>query len=81
MTYYFTDIRHLGSKGSASEYGVVRNHVYKVNISDISGFGTPVYDSDIDIETPERPMDTNTYVAAEVRILSWKVVKNDYSVE
>ena len=81
MTYYYTDIRHLGSAGSVSEYGVVRNHVYKVNISDISGFGTPVYDSDIDIETPERPMDMNSYVAAEVRILSWKVVKNDYSVE
>jgi hypothetical protein len=81
MTYYYTDIRHFGSAGSASEYGVVRNHVYKVNISDINGFGTPVYDSDLDVTTPERPMNTNTYVAAQVRILSWKVVKNDYSVE
>lgn len=81
MTYFSTDIRHSGEAGSASEYGVVRNHVYKVNISQISGFGTPVYDPDIDIEIPERPKDTNTYVAAEVRILSWKVVKNDYSVE
>lgn len=81
MTYYFTEIRHLGSAGSDSEYGVVRNHIYKINISDIKGFGTPVYDQDIDIETPERPVDTKTYVAAEVRILSWKVVKNDYSVE
>ena len=81
MTYYFTEIRHLGSKDSASEYGVVRNHVYKVNISDIKGFGTPVYDPNVDVDVPERPKDTNSYVAAEVRILSWKVVKNDYSVE
>ena len=81
MTYYYTDIRHFGSAGSASEFGVVRNHVYKVNISNISGFGTPVYDSDLDVNTPERPMNTNTYVAAQVRILSWKVVRNDYSVE
>ncbi len=81
MTYYYTDIRHFGSAGSASEYGVVRNHVYKVNISEISGFGTPVYDSDVNVETPERPMNTDTYVAAQVRIHSWKVVKNDYSVE
>ena len=81
MTYYFTEIKHLGLAGSASEFGVVRNHVYKVNISDISGFGTPVYDPEIGFLTPERPMDTNSYVAAEVRILSWKVVKNDYSVE
>ena len=81
MTYYFTEIKHLGSKDSASEYGVIRNHVYKVNISHVKGFGTPVYDPDIDIDTPERPLDTKSYVAAEVRILSWKVVKNDYSVE
>lgn len=81
MCYYYTDIRHLGSSGSASEYGVIRNHVYTVNISEITGLGTPVYNPDIDIETPQRPLDTKTYVAAEVRILSWKVVKNDYSVE
>ena len=81
MTYYFTEIKHLGSKDSASEYGVIRNHVYKVNISDVKGFGTPVYDPVINIDNPQRPVDTKTYVAAEVRILSWKVVKNDYSVE
>ena len=81
MTYYFTEIKHLGSKDSASQYGVIRNHVYKVNISDINGFGTPIYDPDVDVEVPERPKDTNSYVAAQVHILSWKVVKNDYSVE
>lgn len=81
MTYYFTEIKHLGSADSASEYGIIRNHVYKVNISDVKGFGTPVYDPDVDVEVPERPKETNSYVAAQVYILSWKVVKNDYSVE
>lgn len=81
MTYYYTDIKHLGGSDSASEYGVVRNHIYKVNISKISGLGTPVPDEDIDFDTPERPVDVNSYVAAEVRILSWKVVKNEYNVE
>ena len=81
MTYYSTEIRHMGSEGSASEYGVVRNHIYKINISDVKGLGTPVYDQDVDIETPERPVDKHSYIAAQVRILSWKVVKNDYSVE
>ena len=81
MTYYSTEIRHMGSEGSASEYGVVRNHIYKINVSDVKGLGTPVYDQDIDIDTPERPVDKHSYIAAQVRILSWKVVKNDYSVE
>jgi hypothetical protein len=81
MTYYYADIRHLGHKDSASEYGVVRNHVYKVNIATITGLGTPVYDPNIEVDTPERPKDMHSYVAAEVRILSWKVVKNEYNVE
>ncbi|MBO7299994.1 MAG: Mfa1 fimbrilin C-terminal domain-containing protein [Tidjanibacter sp.] len=81
MTYYYTNIKHLGKSGSDSEYGVVRNHIYKINISEISGLGTPVFDSDININTPERPSDINTYIAAEVRILSWKVVKNNYNVK
>ena len=80
MTYYYTPIRHLGSVGSASEYGVVRNHIYKVNISEISGLGTPVSDPDIGFDTPQRPVDTSSYVAAEVRILAWKVVKNNYNI-
>jgi hypothetical protein len=81
MTYYFTDIRHLGSKDSASEFGIVRNHIYQVNISAIKGFGTPVYDADVDVDVPERPTQVNSFVAAEMRILSWKVVKNEYNVE
>ena len=81
MTYYYTDIKHLGRADSDSAYGIVRNHIYKVNISTISGLGTPVFDSDIDFETPERPEEVSSYVAAEVRILSWKVVKNEYNIE
>ena len=81
MTYYYTDIKHLGSAGSDAAYGVVRNHIYKVNIASMSGLGTPVFDGDIDFETPETPADESSYVAAEVRILSWKVVKNEYNIE
>ena len=81
MTYYYTDIRHLGNgKGMAGDYGVVRNHVYKVNITDIQGFGTPVYDPEIDFVTPETPEDMTTFVSAQVNILSWRVVAEDYEI-
>ena len=52
-----------------------------MNITKISGLGTPVFDKDIEFDDPDRPKDVNSYVAAEVRILSWKVVKNEYNVE
>lgn len=80
MTYYYTDIKHLGAKDSTAEYGVVRNHVYKVNITGITGFGTPVYNPTTDFIVPEKPEEIVTYVSAQINILSWRVVANDYEL-
>ena len=80
MTYYWLDIKHLGITGSTAEYGIVRNHVYKVNITDITGYGTPVYDGTSDFITLEKPEDIVTYVSAQINILSWRVVENDYDL-
>ena len=80
MTYYWLDIKHLGNTGSATEYGIVRNHVYKVNITDIKGFGTPIYDPAQGFVTPEKPKDVTTYVSAQINILSWRVVENNYNL-
>ena len=74
-TYYFTDIKHFGDKK-----GVVRNHVYRINIKTISGYGTPVI-SDIVIPNPEIPVeDQETFVSAEINILSWKIVSYDVNL-
>ena len=80
MTYYWTDIKHLGAEGKPAEYGVVRNHVYKVNITDITGYGTPVYNGTSDFITLEKPEDIVTYVSAQINILSWRVVANNYEL-
>ncbi|MBO7242240.1 MAG: Mfa1 fimbrilin C-terminal domain-containing protein [Alistipes sp.] len=77
QTYYYTNIKHLPSTVDATQYGVVRNHVYKINIETITGFGTPVYDGDTKFD-PETPEDIKTFVSAEVRILSWRVVESGY---
>ena len=80
MTYYWTDIKHLGAPKSTAEYGIVRNHVYKVNITDITGYGTPVYDGTTDFINLEKPVDIVTYVSAQINILSWRVVDKDYEL-
>ena len=80
MTYYWLDIKHLGQKDSTTEYGIVRNHVYKVNITDIKGYGTPVYDKNEAFIVPDKPEDIVTYVSAQINILSWRVVANDYEI-
>ena len=80
MTYYWLDIKHLGAPGKTAEYGIVRNHVYKVNITDITGFGTPVYNSTTDFINLEKPADIVTYVSAQINVLSWRVVDNNYEL-
>ena len=81
MTYYWTDIKHLGTPGSTTEYGIVRNHVYKVNITKIQGFGTPVYNPTQEFIELEQPTDVQSYVSAQINILSWRVVNNNYELE
>ena len=80
MTYYYTDIKHLGTPDSTTEFGVVRNHVYRVRIDKVVGYGTPIYDGSVNFITPEKPVDVSTYVAAQINILSWRVVDPGYEI-
>lgn len=79
-TYYYTPIKHLGSEGKLGEYGIVRNHSYQVTIQNIKGFGTPVYDPDKVID-PMIPSDENTYLAASIKVLSWRVVSSNVDLD
>lgn len=79
--YYYTPIRHLASEeGKLGYYGVVRNHSYKVNLQKVSGFGTPVYDPTKVID-PTLPEEENIYLAAKIKVLSWRVVKSDVNLD
>ena len=82
-TYYFVPIKHQSATAATTEeaatnfYGVVRNHVYQMNITKINGYGTPVSDPNQAIDEPENPEEGNTYMQAEVVILDWRVVENN----
>ena len=69
MAYYHTGVEHLGTAK-----GIVRNHFYQIDVNTIKGFGTPVYDPDSKF-IPEDPKDVKTYIAATIKVLSWRVVK------
>lgn len=82
-TYYFVPIKHQTATTATEDlpatnyYGVVRNHYYKVNISQIIGYGTPVSDPAQYIDSPEVPEDKESWMAATIEILDWKVVENN----
>lgn len=80
FTYYYTPIQHLGTPGTLGEYGIVRNHSYQVTIQNIKGFGTPVYDPKKEID-PMIPSDENTYLAASIKVLSWRVVSSKVDLD
>lgn len=77
-TYYFYEIRH--SIGQIEDKGVVRNHIYDTKVTKIAGLGTPVYDPSLTIY-PETPKPNEHYVAAQIMVLSWHVVSDNYELE
>jgi len=73
--YYYVPIQHLAADNIN---GVVRNHVYKINLKSVNGLGVPVFDKDRVI-IPETPTD-GTYqwnLAASVKILKWAIKSQD----
>ena len=77
--YYYVPIKHLGGNDKLAEYGIVRNHFYKITLTGIKGLGTPVYDPDKEV-VPAVPTYEDTYLAARVQVLQWRVVNQDASL-
>ena len=82
VLYYYwnrhNDNNNDGSMGPM-EFGVVRNNVYKLSVTDVHKFGHPTNpDHDPDPEDPEDPdEDSNVYFSVAVQVLPWVVRVND----
>ncbi len=78
--YYNIPVEHLNQIGTfasndyvEADYGVVRNHWYRLTVNSIKNLGVAVYDPDEQI-LPNDAKSKKYYVGAQVNILSWKVV-------
>lgn len=80
MTFYYVDIKHLGAPSSLAEYGIVRNHIYDININSIGGYGSPIYTG---VEFNEYPTisDQQSFVSAKINILSWRLVSQSVDIQ
>lgn len=85
LAFYSIPVRHLGFREESyvdgkylwsdmqlGELGLVRNHVYTINVTKIGGLGTG-------LRSPEQPILParelyNQYVAVRLNVLSWNVV-------
>lgn len=81
LAYFSIPIQHLGfnqtgeldySTARAGSFGLVRNHVYTININSISGLATALRDENQPIVPP---MDEQTYyISAKLNVLNWRIV-------
>lgn len=75
LTSYNVNIKHATTADGNALYGVVRNHIYENLFTGVVGLGVPGNE-------PENPKDeTETYVAATVNVLNWKLVSNTIVLE
>lgn len=77
-SYYYVPIEHFGPVKTPIDFsqGVVRNHIYELNLQSLSGLETPVVDASETI-IPEKPDEKLFYVAAKINILRWRLVKQN----
>lgn len=54
------------------DYGLVRNHVYKLTVNKIEGLGTGIGDLDQPIVPPSES--EKYFISAQLRILQWRIV-------
>lgn len=80
FTYYYFDVRHLGQPNSPGYHGIVRNHIYEAVVTSLYGYGTPVPNPD-EIIIPQTPEYEEILLAAQIRILEWRVVRSSYDLE
>lgn len=79
--FYNIPIEHLYDSANLEEgnYGVVRNHYYKLLVNKIAKLGNGVWNPDgneLPI-IPEEPDDEYYQVGVQINILSWRVVSQD----
>ena len=74
--YYYVPIRHFDDRqqpklGAYGRYGVVRNHLYKINIASVLAPGSPV-----EGEPSDEPVDQiPTYISANITVKPWTEVR------
>ena len=73
-SYYRLNIRDIKQRTLTEEYAVLRNHYYKVNITEISNLGFNDPAGTVPTE-PTTPLETQTYISAEITIEPWTVVE------
>lgn len=78
VTSFYINIQHdkyLKDGVETPLFGLVRNHIYNTAVTNVIGLGVPGNE----IENPDK--DKETYLAARINVLNWKLVSNSVVLE
>ena len=82
--YYYVNIAGAVDNNGDLVAGVVRNHIYRLNLKSVAGLGIPVFDPTEDIipnDPPKIDPKDDWYLNAQINILQWGVYTQDVNFE
>lgn len=83
MAYYIVNISNdlqATAQSNKEMYGVVRNHIYSYTLQKFIGLGTPVVAPN-QLTDVENPASGETFVAAQLNIVPWRLVEHETDLE
>lgn len=74
--YYRVNLRDIAKTDLQQKYCVLRNHYYKINITQINSLGgSSTTDPDVVVPTdPTTPLETLTHISADITIEAWNAI-------
>ncbi len=85
LAYYIINISNKiyatkGTNKGKEMFGLVRNASYVYDLTEYIGLGTPVPAPEAPTDV-ENPSESDTYVAAKLNILNWRLVANEHKLQ
>lgn len=82
QTYFFAKVTHDydADGNSKATPAIIRNHLYQVIVTGLTGLGTPVPNPDIPIIPVIPDEDTESFLACKIAVLKYRVVEQEVTL-
>lgn len=82
LAYYRVNLQTETAEGAAlaEKYSVIRNHFYRVNVTDVKALGAPTAGGTVP-ENPDEPLEADAWLAAEISVDPWVAVDFNTSLQ
>ena len=81
QTYFFAKVTHdFSATEKTPTPAIIRNHLYKVTVTGLTGLGTPVPNPDIPIIPVIPDEDTESFLACKIAVLKYRVVEQEVTL-